>query len=138
MLCLCCPNNARRHGLPIPQPCGDACSRYLQRLVAGKPRAERHARAGEMPVCCLGVSGVLASWLWMVFGLVCSIPGRPECLRRVDSGAGLKGCCLLLISSMLLMEMMEIIISACFRDRVRLAEMIHCHEALDCREKTEF
>ena len=60
---------------------------------------------------CLWVSGALASWLWLVFGLLSSIPGRPEYFRRMQSDGLQDGC-------MLLMVLMELLISAHFKDRV--------------------
>ena len=71
-----------------------------------------------IPILPLGISGMLASWHWIVFGLLSSIPGRPECLRSMESVEGLQDGCLFL------MVMMEVIISAHFKDGVGLAEMI--------------
>lgn len=67
---------------------------------------------------CLWDTGILAT---DVFGLISITPGRPECAERTESGEGLQDCRTLLMPSVFLMEMTEII-SAHFRDRVRLAE----------------
>lgn len=73
----------------------------------------------------MGVFGTLASWLWIVFGLIFSIPGRLECIKRMESGERLQDCGRLLIASVLLVETIEIIIASHFRGRVRL--VIDCH-----------
>lgn len=67
------------------------------------------------PILPLGIWGT-ASWLWLVFGLLSSIPGRPDYFRRMESDGWQDGC-------MLLMVLMEVIISAHFKDRVGLADM---------------
>lgn len=95
---------------PKPGPC------EVQREESTGLGAVRARRRGHSAPW---VSGTLAFWLWIIFDLISSISGRLECIKKMESGKGLQDCCRLLVSSMFLMEIIEIIISVHFRAKVR-------------------
>lgn len=67
-------------GFQTPSPVGrpEPAPAKAGQAQNGAPRGSQ----GEATVP-LNVSGTLASWLWIVFALVFSVPGRPEYIQRM-------------------------------------------------------